>query len=261
MLEPSEGTDLDELERPKDRTPIVTTAVFIRHGKASGFLSSGDYDQLSPPGIQQSQHLGGFLADQALPVHAVFVGPRKRHAQTHAIVEGVLAARGMSLPAATMLPELDEHDGIGLVFKLLPALAAWDADLRVLVEAVSRGEHPRPEDVLFAFKKITRGWVRGEIRHDEVEPWPAFRARVSRAIARVAKVGPARRALIFTSAGTVAAAVGEALEVRSEPRVLDLSWSLYNASVTELEFIEERWNLRAFNSTAHLADKTLLTSV
>src|ERR1019366_4656164 len=43
--------------------------------------------------------------------------------------------------------------------------------------------------------------------------------------------------------------------------VLDLSWSLYNGSVTELDFTGERWGLRTFNSTAHLVDKRLVTSV
>jgi broad specificity phosphatase PhoE len=79
-------------------------------------------------------------------------------------------------------------------------------------------------------------------------------------MARVATVGRGKTALVFTSAGAVASAVGEALGVADE-RVLDLSWSLYNGSVTELDFTGERWGLRTFNSTAHLVDKRLVTSV
>jgi broad specificity phosphatase PhoE len=240
----------------------VTLALFVRHGKASAF-GGGDYDELSAPGIEQSEHLGEWLAEQRVAVDAVFVGPRKRHAQTHDAVARVLAARGRGLPMApvTPLPELDEHDGISLVFKLLPALAAWDSDLRSLVEATVRGEPPPSEDLLAAFKKITRGWVRGEIHHDDVEPWTAFRARVSRALARIAALGADKTALVFTSAGTVAAAVGESLEVRSDQRVLDLSWSVYNGSLTELDFVEERWHLRAFNGAAHLRERRLLTTI
>jgi broad specificity phosphatase PhoE len=238
----------------------VSVALFIRHGKASAF-SSTDYDQLSPPGVQQSELLGGWLAGQALAVDAVFVGPRKRHAQTHEAVVRVLASRGMSLPDPVLLPELDEHDGISLVFKLLPTLGAADPQLRNIVEAMARGDKPSPDDVLGAFKRITRRWVRGEIGHDEVESWAAFRARVARAMDRIATLGRGKTALVFTSAGAVAAAAAHSLDVRDEERVLDLSWSLYNGSITELDFTGERWGLRTFNATPHLTDKGLVTSV
>jgi broad specificity phosphatase PhoE len=238
----------------------VSVALFIRHGKASTFGSTTGYDELSPPGIEQSEKLGEWLAQQPIVVDAVFVGPRKRHAQTHAAVVRVLAGLGKSLPDATLVPELDEHDGMSLVFKTLPSLAADDPVLRAIVETTARGEAPPPDEVLAAFKRITRRWARGEIGHDEVESWSGFRARVGRAMVRVAAVGRGKTALVFTSAGAVASAVGEALGVGDE-RVLDLSWSLYNGSVTELDFTGERWGLRTFNTTAHLADKRLVTSV
>ncbi len=237
----------------------MSVALFIRHGKASAF--STDYDQLSEPGFEQSERLGEWLADQRLDVHAVFVGPRKRQAQTHEVVARVLSERGAALPAPVVLPELDEHAGLALVFKLLPLLAAEDPALRVIVEATVRGEPPSPDDVLAAFKRITRRWVRGEVGHDEVEPWSAFRARVARAMGRIASIGRGKAALVFTSAGAIASAAAESLAIRDEERVLDLSWSLYNSSVTELDFANERWGLRTFNVTSHLRDRRLVTSV
>jgi hypothetical protein len=66
---------------------------------------------------------------------------------------------------------------------------------------------------------------------------------------------------VFTSAGAVAAATAESLGMRDEERVLDLSWSLYNASITELDFTGERWGLRSFNGTPHLREKRLISSV
>ncbi len=239
----------------------MSVALFVRHGKASAFSSSTDYDQLSPPGVEQSEALGAWLADTGATFDAVFVGPRKRHAQTHEAVARVLGARGLSLPSPTPLPELDEHDGIALVFKVLPALAADDPELSAIVARMASGGRPSPDDVLAAFKRITRRWVRGEIGHDDVEPWAAFRARVARAMARIAEVGRGKTALVFTSAGAVAAATAEALDVRDEERVLDLSWSLYNGSLTELDFTGERWGVRTFNATPHLRDRRLVTSV
>jgi len=239
----------------------VSIALFIRHGKASAFGSSTDYDQLSPPGVEQSEKLGEWLAQQGLSVDAVFVGPRKRHAQTLAAVVRVLSARGLALPEATLIPELDEHDGLSLVFKTLPALAADDPALRAIVEAMARGEQPSADDVLGAFKRVTRRWVTGEIGHSDVESWSDFRARVARAMVRIAAIGRGKTALVFTSAGAVASAVADTLGVRDEQRVLDLSWALYNGSVTELDFTEDRWGLRSFNTTGHLVDKRLVTSV
>jgi broad specificity phosphatase PhoE len=239
----------------------VSIALFVRHGKASAFSSSTDYDQLSPPGVEQSELLGGWLADEGKRADAVFVGPRKRHEQTYACVTRVLATRGLRLPEPVTLPELDEHDGIALVFKVLPQLAAEDEELRAIVSSMAKSGQPSPDDVLAAFKRITRRWVRGEIGHDEVESWTAFRARVARAMARIATLGRGKTALVFTSAGAVAAATAESLGVRDEEKVLDLSWSLYNGSITELDFTGERWGLRSFNATPHLRDPRLVTSV
>jgi broad specificity phosphatase PhoE len=237
----------------------VSVALFIRHGKASAFAAT-DYDQLSPPGFEQSEQLGQWLARDKLRVDAVFIGPRKRHAQTHEAVVRVLSTHGISLPDPTLLPELDEHDGLSVVYKLLPELAAADPALRSIVEATVKGVPPSPDDVLSAFKRVTRRWVRGEIGHDDIEPWTTFRARVGRALPQIAAIGRGKTALVFTSAGAIASAVADALSIREEEKVLALSWSLYNGSVTELDFADDRWGLRTFNGTAHL-ERRLVTSV
>jgi broad specificity phosphatase PhoE len=240
----------------------VSIALLVRHGKGSAFTSTAAYDNLSPPGIEQSEQLGEWLAEQALRVDAVFVGPRKRHVQTLDAVLRVLAPRKMTLPPATSMPELDEHGGISLVFKVLPTLAGDDdPELKPILDRIAATGKQTVEDVLGAFKPIARRWVRGEIDHHEVEPWVAFRARVSRAMARLASLGRGKTALVFTSGGTVAAAIAEALDIRDEERVLDLSWSLHNASISEFDFTGERWAMRSFNTIPHLRDKRLITGV
>src|ERR1700722_15568276 len=124
-----------------------SVALFVRHGKASAFSSAADYDQLSPPGVEQSELLGAWLADERFEADAVFVGPRKRHEQTYACVSRVMATRGLRVPEPTALPELDEHDGISLVFKMLPELAAGDPELAVIVQAMARARRPPPGPV------------------------------------------------------------------------------------------------------------------
>ncbi len=240
----------------------MSIALFIRHGKASAFGSSTDYDQLSPPGVEQSEKLGEWLAQQALAVDAVFVGPRKRHAQTLAAVVRVLSARGIcASPKRRSCPSSTSTTACRWSSRPCPALAAEDPGLRAVVETMARGDQPSPDDVLAAFKRITQRWVLGEVGHSDVESWTAFRARVARGMARIATVGRGKTALVFTSAGAVASAVADALGLRDEQRVLDLSWALYNGSVTELDFSGDRWGLRSFNTTGHLGDKRLVTSV
>jgi broad specificity phosphatase PhoE len=237
----------------------VPIALFVRHGRASAFGT--DYDVLSPVGVEQSEAFGAWVADERMAFDAVFVGPRKRHAQTLEAVSRTLSARGLPLPGEVVVPELDEHDGISLVFKLLPMLAMDDPKLRAIVEATARGEQPAAHDVLEAFKRVTRRWVRGEIGHDDVETWRAFRARVGRALERIASIGRGKRALVITSAGAVASAVAEVLGVSDDEKVLELSWAAYNASLTELALGAGHWSLRTFNATPHLRDPRLVTRV
>src|SRR5450755_4195095 len=99
----------------------MSTLVLVRHGKASAFSRDG-YDQLSDPGFAQSRALGEFWAQERATFDRVFVGPRKRHVQTYETVAKIMHDVGIEWPAPTHVEELDEHDGINLVFKLLPEL-------------------------------------------------------------------------------------------------------------------------------------------
>lgn len=237
----------------------MSVLVLVRHGKASAFSQDG-YDQLSEPGYAQARALGEHWAHERAAFDRVFVGPRKRHVQTYETVVEIMRAAGIAWPEPTHVPELDEHDGIGLVFKMLPELGREDAELRAIVEAMARGEQPVAQ-LMSAFKRLTRRWARGEIGHADVESWREFRARVERGLVkmRAGAVG-GERLVAFTSAGTVAAAVGHAVDAGDE-KVLDLSWSLYNGALTELAFSAQGWRLVRFNGTPHLRDARLVTSV
>jgi broad specificity phosphatase PhoE len=245
----------------------MSTLVLVRHGKASSLapsarshaFSQDGYDQLSEPGFAQSRALGEHWAAEGTTFERVFVGPRKRHVQTYETVAEVMRAKGCALPEATLAPELDEHEGISLVFKLLPELAREDEELREVTLAMGRGAW-KSADLLSVFRKLTRRWARGEIGHHEVESWPAFRARVERGLAKMtAGVPRGIRVCAFTSGGTVAAAVGLAVGA-SDEKVLDLSWALLNGALTELAFSDQGWGLVRFNGTPHLHE-ALLTAV
>jgi broad specificity phosphatase PhoE len=238
----------------------VSTLVLVRHGKASAF-SPNDYDALSEPGFAQSRQLGEHWAALETKFDRVYIGPRKRHRQTHDTVLEVLHQNGRSLPEPTMLPELDEHQGIQLMFALLPRLAKDDPTLMKVVQAMSKGDRPEPRDVLGAFRTMTRRWARGELNHEDVETWADFRKRATRALTLMTnEAAKGERVVAFTSGGAVAAMVGHVLDL-DDARVLDLSWSLHNGSLTEVAFSSEGMGLLSFNGTPHLRDPALVTSV
>jgi broad specificity phosphatase PhoE len=103
--------------------------------------------------------------------------------------------------------------------------------------------------------------ARGEVPSEGVEEWASFRARVSRGVDAMTKdIGRGKTIVAFTSAGAVAAAIGNVLGV-SDEKVLELSWSLHNGSTSEIAFSDAGWGMRTFNATPHLRDPKLLTSV
>jgi broad specificity phosphatase PhoE len=229
----------------------MSSLLLVRHGKASAL--EADYDNLSEAGRTQARLLGEHWAAEKIRIDAVYVGPRRRHRQT--LDEVALAFRAHALPArhlpdAIPLDDLDEHHGLAVVMKAVTNEGG-----------ASDGEAPSLDAVLGTFKRITRKWARGEIVHDDIESWRAFRERVVRGVrAMTADAGRGKTIAAFTSAGAIAAAVGESLGIADET-VLDLSWSLYNGSITELAFTESRWGLRTFNATPHLRSPELITAV
>lgn len=242
----------------------MSVLALVRHGKASAF-SRTDYDQLSEPGFEQARLLGAYWAERGLTADRVYVGPRRRHVETHATVVGVLREAGIAWPDAVPLAELDEHDGLNVVFRLLPEAARDDALLRPIAEAMARGETPTHDDALLAFRRVMRRWVRGEIaggeHHEGIEKWATFRARVAHGLAAMTKdVGRGKTIVAFTSAGAACAAVGQVLGVTDE-KVLDLSWAMHNGAFHELAVSDGGWGLRAFNATPHLSDERLITAV
>jgi broad specificity phosphatase PhoE len=99
-------------------------------------------------------------------------------------------------------------------------------------------------------------WLAGELTGPHIEPWPAFRARVSAALARLQSGPSGRRVAVFTSGGVIGFAVH--LAAQSPPPVfLDLNWRIRNASLTEFLYDRTRLTLDAFNRIGHLEDESL----
>ena len=239
-------------------TSRFVRVLLVRHAQASA--GSDDYDRLSDLGMRQARILGEHWARLGFQPDAVFRGSLKRQRQTLEGVAQVYAEQGLEWPEGRVLEHFDEHAGMTVVREAMPLLAESDP---VVAEGVREMEgHPeRRVKVYFRiFRHITRLWVRGELPGSVPgEPWPEFRQRVSRGLEEVAAVD-APLAVVFTSAGAVAAAMGESLDLEEE-RTLELSWSVQNSSLTELLVWPSRRTLRMFNALPHLLDEALITWV
>jgi broad specificity phosphatase PhoE len=228
--------------------------VLVRHGQASS-LVRGDYDQLSPLGVRQARLLGEHWAARGVRFDHVFVGPRRRHAQTHAEVAAAYRDAGVPLPEPVQLPHLDEHHGMAVVAHHMPELTRCDPEVAEVVEALARGDAGRMRDFLRVFRRVLRAWADGRLRSPDGGPedWGPFRSRVREGVrAMAAHAGAAQRVVAFTSGGTTAAVVCDALGI-DDGRAMDLSFEVRNASVTELRLAADgAVALHTFNVLGHL---------
>lgn len=242
----------------------MTTLVLVRHGQASALAE--DYDQLSPIGAQQARRVGAHLAAilGGAPSR-VLIGPRRRHAQTLA---GMLEGAPGSWPEPELVDALDEHHGVQLVKLLTPDYATREHPFGEAIRAVGTSDDPH-RAVARVFQAALTGFCRGELCHAEVEDWRAFRARTAGFVRRIADGDDRDTVVAVTSGGTISAMVGEALG-SSDEGILELMWSLKNASITRLRFGRPRFfgddapsgprsaQLEVFNETGHLGGDTHL---
>lgn len=230
--------------------------VLVRHGQASAL--SGDYDQLSELGREQSRRIGPWLARWARDPAHVLVGPRRRHRETHEEALATARADGATWPAPEPTPDLDEHHGIQLVHHVGSDLVARQDEIGELARAAFSAKGDPTKHWIRMFKVLMLAWARGEIGHEAVEPWLHFRERVRRVLEDAAT--RSGTVIAFTSGGAIGAAVAQTLAL-DETRALDLMWAIKNASITELHIGSRGPTLVGFNAIGHLDRDDLVTVV
>lgn len=228
--------------------------VVVRHGQAS--IHAADYDQLCPQGEAQSKLLGQWWAQQAQRFDAVFVGPAKRHRQTHAAVADSMP----ELPPPSAMPGLAEHDAFGLVRKALPLLAD-DPEFAAHAQALMTAKDPAARSRGFqrVFEAVMLRWLEGSLPLEGIEPWPVFRDRVNDAFETLAQAAADGRVVVaFSSVGPVAAMLHHVLGCSAQ-RAFATGWRLRNAAITEFVVGRAQPCLHAFNSVPHLSDADMHT--
>ena len=194
----------------------------IRHGKASP--EAEDYDELSPTGYEQARLLGAELKRRGLRVGTVATGALRRQRQTAA---AVLAEAGIGAEPATD-PRWDEYDHLGL----LHARPVGEGSLQDRLDAA------------------LTSWIGSG--DSGPGTWEEFRGGVRSALSDlVSGLGRGETALVFTSAGVVAA-VCSALLGTSPDGFLAMNRVVVNGSVSKLLHGRGGTQVLSFNDHAHL---------
>ena len=215
----------------------MSMLLLLRHGQAS--FGAAHYDELTDLGERQAEATGAHFARAGARFDEVHVGPRQRHAMTAA---GALRALP-GAPAPVIAPRLDEF---AEATEILHAAEEVCGLTTAQVSALSRTEQLRHYDTTIA------AWMEGRVRLAGRPTAAAFRAAVADWLRElVGRPARSQTVLVVTSAGVIAAAVAEVLEVPVD-RMAQFTRVLRNASLTEIAFSAGRVSLMSFNGVTHL---------
>ena len=213
----------------------VSTLTLVRHGQAQPFQRESAV--LTSLGEAQAANLAQFWLRNQVRFDEVYCGLLARQTRTEQVIAECFRTSGQPWPPAQADAAWNEYDVAGVLRQPAPA-------------------DPRLFQRMFEVAML--GWLEGDITTNGVEPWTAFRVRVSGAIGRLMEGPPGRRVAVFTSGGPIGFAVHRALQAPARS-FLDLNWRIRNGSVTEFVFDRERFTLDSFNGIAHLDDAALRT--
>ena len=210
--------------------PIV---LLVRHGQAS--FGGDDYDNLSELGRRQSAATGRRLRDQGLRQPVAVHGSLRRQRDTAALA---LAAAGHDVEPQVD-PRWDEYDHLDLVRRYAAAYGA--------------GEPRTSREFQVVLDAALTAWV----EHGDEGGWPAFRSDVTDALRElVADLASGQDAVVFTSAGVIAAVCADLLGAGAAGLVA-LNRVAVNGAVTKLAAGRSGLALLTFNEHSHLGGDDL----
>lgn len=234
----------------------MSELIVVRHGQAS-FLS-GDYDQLSERGTDQSRRLGTYWAAQDLRPTRLVVGPRRRHLQTAEALVAAMADGGMEAPELIHDDRLDEFDWDGLLKYANSALSAKEEHIAALKDAFesSTDIEVKRRTIQHYMEAVTLAWASETFFETGLETWREFCSRVDVSVRAHTEAAPSgSRVVLVTSGGVAAVTVGRVLALTPE-KTLGLVWTLRNGALVEYLFNNDgRVSLSAFNTAPHLPDR------
>jgi len=233
----------------------------VRHGQAS--FGQSNYDRLSPLGERQMRIFGEYWVKGRVSLDAVYTGALTRQRMSAEAVAAVYRAAGRQFPEAIALPEFNEYDSSAILTGSIPKVLAEHPEITALVKEIAPSG---PLDMVRnkktfqrVFSRVMDLWVDGKIRVQGMETWQDFIGRVNRGLDRImAEQGSGKVAAVFTSGGTISAAMQKALGT-ADKVALELGWVIANSSVTEFRYSGDKFSLVTFNGTPHLDRMELIS--
>jgi broad specificity phosphatase PhoE len=213
----------------------MSRVYLVRHGQAA--FGAPDYDRLTENGKAQCRQLARHWRTIGRRVDVVYTGALRRQRESAEAFLAAAAEQGGPCFELQTLQGIEEYDHLAL-------LAAHDA-MGGAADATGdrRAFHHR---LSFAL----RAWAAGELRG--VEPFGIFRDRCGAALATLMRAtGRGRTAVLFGSAGSLAAAMQPALGM-ADWDLLRLKMTFFNTGVSSLLFNGETITIEALNSVSHL---------
>ena len=234
----------------------MSTLYMFRHGQAS--FGHHNYDQLSPMGYRQARIVALHLRELGIRFDAVYTGELARQKQTFQTMADVFSDNDAPLPEPSTTAALNEYDSEGVWQRFFPLMARENPELELDEERLV--ENPKAFQKVFA--RIVHRWINGEYAQPDVEPWQAFRTRVSSGVRDIMQnEGSGKNVMVFSSAGPIAVAVQLATGMPDD-RCIGISWQVLNASLTKFRYNTSEMTLVGFNDVAALeieGDPALLT--
>ena len=238
----------------------MSSIYLVRHGQAA--FGQDDYDSLSELGTRQAEELGGYWARCGVRLDALYVGPRRRHAQTVAGLRAGLLAAGGELPEELPLTGFDEFPFQAILVAAAERMAEEMAELRARLGGADPLRERRSFDRLFM--RAMGHWQAGELDGQVPELFADFLHRVRGGLHGViAAQGRGKRVAIVTSAGPMAASVQLGLML-PDAMMLKLCAVLANTALVELRYRDAGAEAEApdltvvsFNTTPHLSPDLL----
>jgi broad specificity phosphatase PhoE len=234
----------------------MSTIYMLRHGQASfGQIS---YDQLSPIGFRQARCVAAHLQAIGISFDAVYTGKLARQRQTAQTLAEVFADFGTPMPPPREMADLNEYDAAGIWQRYYPQLVREHPELTTDTPRIA--EHPKRFQKTLI--RLVHQWAADHDTSPGLESWPAFRARVGNGLETIMRhEGAGKNLVLCSSAGPIAVAVQRATAMPDD-RCIDLSWQVWNASLTKFRYNTEKMTLVGFNDIAALqmkADPALLS--
>ena len=217
----------------------------VRHAQAS--FGRKNYDRLSALGIRQAQILGDYFVGLGLKFDAIFSGSMERQIDTAQTVMSRFSEDGAKL-GLCVIDAFNEFDSSSIIMTQVEDLVREDPSISKALPNVYKDRR----SFQFVFDRAVMRWMSGRHEVSAVESLETFTRRVYAGIANVVEdAGQKERVAIFTSGGTISAAMQIALGLSTE-KAIGLAWQIGNTSVSTFYYGEKGLGLLSFNSLAHL---------